>query len=261
MDRPVCQVDGCFLRHGRLTLRKQIALIVFLSHIGSYVPADRATIGLTDRIFCGVTCRHTVTLQESTFMMDLHQISIMLRNSTAKSLCILDEFGKGTLNTDGIGILCSTLQYFSCCDHPPKVFACTHFGEVFDENFLQKSENVAFFTMNVLENGSNSRAGLQDIIFLYRLIPGQALPSYGLHCAELAGISRQILDRASEIISLIQDGKSILRISSEEMKLKDTSYKILVEKLLTFDFKHGDINAFLQQILSSTDSSGPLVES
>ncbi|MCO5614370.1 hypothetical protein L7F22_068649 [Adiantum nelumboides] len=235
---------------GKSVYVKQVALIAFLSHIGSFVPAEQATIGLFDRIFSGVACKHTITLQESTFMMDLHQVSIMLRNSTEKSLCILDEFGKGTLNTDGIGILCSTLEYFANSPRPPRVFACTHFSEVFDEFFLRKLKNIQFFTMSVLERSSANGGELQDIIFLYRLVPGQVLPSYGLHCAELAGVPRVILNRASEIVGLIQEGKSIERIRTNEMSSNDSYYKGLVEKLLSFDCKNGDLDSFLKDVFS-----------
>lgn len=152
--------------------------------------------------------------------------------------------------TDGVGILCSTLRYLSCSKRPPWVFACTHFAEVFDEFLLPKTENIKFFTMSVLESRSTNREGLQDIIFLYRLAPGHVLPSYGLHCAELAGVPRQILDRAHNIVGLIQEGKSIERICSDEMSSKDRSYKGLVEKLLSFDCRVGDTDTFLQDVFS-----------
>ncbi|MCO5604858.1 hypothetical protein L7F22_059032 [Adiantum nelumboides] len=243
---------------GKSVYVKQVALIAFLSHIGSFVPAEQATIGLLDRIFSGVACKHTITLQESTFMMDLHQVSIMLRNSTVKSLCILDEFGKGTLNTDGIGILCSTLEYFAKSAHPPRVFACTHFSEVFDEFFLRKLKNIQYFTMSVLERCSANGGELQDIIFLYRLVPGRVLPSYGLHCAELAGVPQTILDRAREIVGLIQEGKSIERIRTNEMSSNDSYYKGLMEKLLNFDCNNGDLDSFLKDVFSfDTNAANP----
>ncbi|KAI5059273.1 hypothetical protein GOP47_0025592, partial [Adiantum capillus-veneris] len=243
---------------GKSVYVKQVALIAFLSHIGSFVPAEQATIGLLDRIFSGVACKHTVTLQESTFMMDLHQVSIMLRNSTEKSLCILDEFGKGTLITDGIGILCSTLEYFASSAHPPRVFACTHFSEVFDEYFLPKLQNIHFLTMSVLQKSGENGGELQDIIFLYRLVPGQVLPSYGLYCAELAGVPPLILNRANEIVGLIQEGKPIERIRTNKMSSKDQYYKGLVEKLLNFDCKNGELDIFLKDVFSFETNAASL---
>lgn len=123
---------------GKSIYVKQVALIVFLSHIGSFVPADSAIVGITDRIFCGVASKHTVTREQSTFLTDLHQIGIMLRHATSRSLCLIDEFGKGTLTTDGIGLLCATLKHFASYKIPPKVLVCTHLSEIFNEYHLPK---------------------------------------------------------------------------------------------------------------------------
>ncbi|KAB2032938.1 hypothetical protein ES319_D05G413600v1 [Gossypium barbadense] len=106
---------------GKSIYIKQVALIVFLSHIGSFVPADAATVGLTDRIFCAMGGK-LMTAQQSTFMIDLHQVGMMLRQATSRSLCLLDEFGKGTLTEDGIGLLGGTIKHFANLDVPPKVF-------------------------------------------------------------------------------------------------------------------------------------------
>ncbi|KAG8492681.1 hypothetical protein CXB51_010344 [Gossypium anomalum] len=106
---------------GKSIYIKQVALIVFLSHIGSFVPADAATVGLTDRIFCAMGGK-LMTAEQSTFMIDLHQVGMMLRQATSRSLCLLDEFGKGTLTEDGIGLLGGTIKHFANLDVPPKVF-------------------------------------------------------------------------------------------------------------------------------------------
>ncbi|XP_060207325.1 DNA mismatch repair protein MSH5 isoform X12 [Lycium barbarum] len=111
---------------GKSIYIKQVALIVFLSHIGSYVPADAATVGLTDRIFCAMGSKF-MTAEQSTFMIDLHQVGIMLRHASPRSLCLMDEFGKGTLTEDGIGLLGGTINHFASCYDPPKVgpWTCT----------------------------------------------------------------------------------------------------------------------------------------
>ncbi|XP_049360399.1 DNA mismatch repair protein MSH5 isoform X5 [Solanum verrucosum] len=106
---------------GKSIYIKQVALIVFLSHIGSYVPADAATVGLTDRIFCAMGSKF-MTAEQSTFMIDLHQVGIMLRHASPRSLCLMDEFGKGTLTEDGIGLLGGTINHFVSCYDPPKVW-------------------------------------------------------------------------------------------------------------------------------------------
>ncbi|URE10910.1 MutS domain III, partial [Musa troglodytarum] len=169
---------------GKSIYVKQVALVVYLSHIGSFIPADSATIGITDRIFCAMGNK-PMTTEQSTFMIDLHQVGMMLRQATSHSLCLMDEFGKGTLTEDGIGLLGGAINHFANYEHPPKVLLCTHLTEIFDRDCLPQSENIKFYTMSVLKPDSNCTS-TEDIIFLYRLVPGQAPLSYGLHCARLA---------------------------------------------------------------------------
>ncbi|XP_039170677.1 DNA mismatch repair protein MSH5 isoform X4 [Eucalyptus grandis] len=151
---------------GKSIYVKQVALIVFLSHIGSFVPAESATVGLTDRIFCAMGSK-LMTAEQSTFMIDLHQVGMMLRQATSKSLCLLDEFGKGTLNEDGVGLLGGAINHFVTWDEPPKVLVCTHLTELLSENFLPKCEQIKFYTMSVLRSKDNS-ADVEDLVFLYR---------------------------------------------------------------------------------------------
>ncbi|GAQ86130.1 putative MutS homolog 5 [Klebsormidium nitens] len=216
---------------GKSVYVKQVALITFLAHIGSFVPADECTVGLTDR------------------------------HATARSLCIIDEFGKGTLTADGVGLLCATLKHLASLKAPPKVLVCTHFGEVLDETFLPRSKNVQFSTTSILteqqpeaQPAENTRGLPKDITFLYRLVKGHAVPSYGVHCAELAGVAPDVLTRASEIIQFIKEGKPIDRLQGNRTVEKDLEYKALVEKLLAFDCQSGDPKEFLKQIFSPAPS-------
>ncbi|KAG4150062.1 hypothetical protein ERO13_D05G372400v2 [Gossypium hirsutum] len=231
---------------GKSIYIKQVALIVFLSHIGSFVPADAATVGLTDRIFCAMGGK-LMTAQQSTFMIDLHQVGMMLRQATSRSLCLLDEFGKGTLTEDGIGLLGGTIKHFANLDVPPKVLVCTHLTELFNESCLPKSEKINFYTMSVLRPDENS-INVEDIIFLYRLVPGHAALSYGLHCALLAGVPDEVINRATLILDAIENNKNVERLCNEKISAKDQQYKTAVEKMLAYDLLKGDLKAFFQDI-------------
>ncbi|CAH9108394.1 unnamed protein product [Cuscuta epithymum] len=234
---------------GKSIYVKQVALIVFLSHIGSFVPAEAATVGLTDRIFCATGSKF-MTAEQSTFMIDLHQVGIMLRHATPHSLCLLDEFGKGTLAEDGIGVLGGVINHFVSCYDPPKVLVCTHLTEVFDSGCLLESKRIKYYTMSVLspEKGSGD---LEDVVFLYRLIPGRALLSFGLHCALLAGIPQEVVKRAVAILDALKNDRHIERLQSENVLVRDQHYKDAVEKLLAFDAMNGDMRQFFENILPS----------
>ncbi|KAJ8556331.1 hypothetical protein K7X08_023089 [Anisodus acutangulus] len=234
---------------GKSIYIKQVALIVFLSHIGSYVPADAATVGLTDRIFCAMGSKF-MTAEQSTFMIDLHQVGIMLRHASPRSLCLMDEFGKGTLTEDGIGLLGGTINHFVSCYDPPKVLVCTHLTEIFDNSCLLESDRIKCYTMSVLSPDKDC-ADVEDIVFLYRLIPGSTLFSYGLHCAQLAGLPHEVLKRAALILDTLKNDNQVERLGSENIIAQDQQYKDAVEKLLAFDAQKGDLLHFFEEIFSS----------
>ncbi|XP_057724377.1 DNA mismatch repair protein MSH5 [Arachis stenosperma] len=233
---------------GKSIYIKQVALIVFLSHIGSFVPADAATVGLTDRIFCATGSR-LMTAEQSTFMIDLHQIGMMLRHATSRSLCLVDEFGKGTLTEDGIGLLAGTINHFVTYDEPPKVFICTHLMDLLQGHSLTKSQQISFHTMSILKPDDNSTC-LEDIVFLYRLVPGHAHHSYGLHCALLAGVPHEIIKRAAVVLDAVANNMCVERLCNDNITARDHQYKNAIEKLLEFDIDKGDLNQFFDDVFS-----------
>ncbi|KAJ3699033.1 hypothetical protein LUZ61_002738 [Rhynchospora tenuis] len=231
---------------GKSIYIKQVALVVFLSHIGSFVPAESATVGLTDRIICAMGSK-PMTTEQSTFMVDLHQVGMMLRQATSRSLCLLDEFGKGTLTEDGIGLLGGVISHFAEYDHPPKVLLCTHLTEIFTENLLPESAHVKCYTMGVLKPDNKCTNG-DEIVFLYRLIPGQASLSYGLHCAHLAGIPSGVIERAMNVLEDLKCKKQVSRFNCQKLLAKDQQYKDMVSLLLSFDEEKGDLAKFFQEM-------------
>ncbi|KAL2316742.1 hypothetical protein Fmac_030618 [Flemingia macrophylla] len=233
---------------GKSIYIKQVAIIVFLSHIGSFVPADAATVGLTDRIFCA-TGSKLMTAEQSTFMIDLHQIGMMLRHATSRSLCLVDEFGKGTLTEDGIGLLAGTINHYVTCDEPPKVFVCTHIMDLLHGHSLTKSEQITLYTMSILRPEDNS-THIEDMVFLYRLIPGHAHHSYGLHCALLAGVPDEIIKRAAAVLDAVSNNDHVERLCNENISAQDRQCKDAMAKLLEFDIDKGDLKHFFEDIFS-----------
>ncbi|KAH6778517.1 MUTS-like protein 5 [Perilla frutescens var. frutescens] len=234
---------------GKSIYIKQVALIVFLSHIGSFVPADAATVGVTDRIFCAMGSKY-MTAEQSTFMIDLQQVGMMLRHASSRSLCLVDEFGKGTLSEDGIGLLGGTINYFAAYDNPPKVLLSTHLSEIFEDGYLLESSKIKYYTMSVL-SPDNRCTDIEDIVFLYRLVPGRALLSYGLHCALLAGVSEKVIERAANLLLSMENNKNAERLLHENICAQDQQYQEAVQKLLAFDTSNGNVHLFFEDILPS----------
>ncbi|KAF4381839.1 hypothetical protein G4B88_001134 [Cannabis sativa] len=219
------------------------ALIVFLSHIGSYVPAEAATVGLTDRIFCAMGSK-LMTAEQSTFMIDLHQVGTMLRQANSRSLCLLDEFGKGTLTEDGIGLLGGTISHFVSFDEPPKVLVCTHLTELFDENCLSKSEKIKFYTMSVLRPDNNSTDTDDIVLYWLQILLGTELIS-------CVGVPEEVIKRAASLLESIGENKHVERLCNESISAQDQIYMKAVDKMLSFDVFNGDLSLFFQNIFSS----------
>lgn len=286
-----CQVITGPNASGKSCYVKQVALIVYMAHLGGFVPASSAVVGLTDAIFTRVaSLEHSAVggaarslMQRSTFLIDLSQVSAMLRRATPRSLIVIDEFGKGTLAADGVGLLCATLSHFaSCAPLPPRLLACTHFHEAFDEAYLPRHDQLHFFTMEVMtttdtnaataaagrgETAAAGRAGLEgaaaatggaarlapaasaaaaavaaamstspeDSVFLYRLVPGYCAPSFGLRCAEMCGVRREVVARAAAVVAALIEGRPVERLQGLAPEGRGGGYLQLVRRLLDLD--------------------------
>ena len=190
---------------GKSALLRQTALIILLAQIGSYVPADQATLGVVDRIFTRVGASDNITSGESTFMVEMNETASILNNLSNRSLVLLDEIGRGTSTFDGISIAWAIAEYIH--QHPEskaKTLFATHYHEL--------NEMTVFFprikNFNVSVREVNNK-----IIFMRKLVEGGSEHSFGIHVARMAGMPQLVVDRAAEILSKLE--------KQHELKLVD----------------------------------------
>ncbi|MEY2577346.1 MAG: mismatch repair protein MutS, partial [Verrucomicrobiota bacterium] len=179
---------------GKSTYIRQVALIVLMAQIGSFVPASSAEIGLVDRVFTRVGASDDLSRGQSTFMVEMNETANIVNNASERSLVILDEIGRGTSTFDGLSIAWSVAEFLHDRIKARTLFA-THYHEL--TKLASERKGVANFNVAVREWN-------EQIIFLRKIIPGGADKSYGIHVARLAGIPREILDRARDILSHLE---------------------------------------------------------
>jgi DNA mismatch repair protein MutS len=179
---------------GKSTYIRQVALIVLMAHTGSFVPAESAEIGLADRIFTRVGASDDLARGQSTFMVEMNETSNIVNNATERSLVILDEIGRGTSTFDGLSIAWSVAEFLHDKIKARTLFA-THYHEL--TKLAEDRPGVCNFNVAVREWN-------EQIIFLRKIVPGGADKSYGIHVARLAGLPKEILDRAKEILAHLE---------------------------------------------------------
>src|SRR5438309_702737 len=179
---------------GKSTYIRQVALIVLMAHIGGFVPAESAEIGLVDRIFTRVGASDDLARGQSTFMVEMNETSNIVNNATERSLVILDEIGRGTSTFDGLSIAWSVAEFLHDKIKARSLFA-THYHEL--TKLAAERKGVCNFNVAVREWND-------QIIFLRKIVPGGADKSYGIQVARLAGLPKEILDRAKEILAHLE---------------------------------------------------------
>ncbi len=191
---------------GKSTYIRQVALIVLLAQIGSFVPARRARIGLVDRIFTRVGAADDIFAGQSTFMVEMQEVAGILRHATRQSLVILDEVGRGTSTADGLSIARAVTEYIHNVIGARCLFA-THYHELV--NLAEDLPGVCNYCVAVLEEG-------EEITFLRTIVPGSTDKSYGIHVARLAGLPEQVLERARELLE--QQPRPQVRVLTKPVK-------------------------------------------
>jgi DNA mismatch repair protein MutS len=184
---------------GKSTYLRQVALIILMAQTGSFVPAKEARVGVVDRIFTRIGASDNIMRGQSTFMVEMMETARILNQATQRSFVVLDEIGRGTSTFDGLSIAWAVAEYLH--DHPsfkPKTLFATHYHEL-TELVLTK-ERIKNFNVAVREwNG--------EIIFLRKIVEGEANRSYGIQVARLAGLPEKVIDRAKEILSNLERGE------------------------------------------------------
>jgi DNA mismatch repair protein MutS len=199
---------------GKSTYIRQVALITLMAQIGSFVPADEATIGMVDRIFARIGAQDEIHAGQSTFMVEMVETARLLSGSTNRSLLILDEVGRGTSTYDGLAIARAVVEYIH--NNPRlncRTLFATHYHELTElPNILPRTRN---YNVGVTERGD-------EVVFLHKLLPGGADRSYGVHVAQLAGMPRPVVERAKELLAQLEEesGNFKLQVAESEPEIE-----------------------------------------
>ena len=181
---------------GKSTYMRQVALITLMAHMGSFVPADSAQIGIVDRIFTRVGASDDLASGQSTFMVEMNEMAHILRSATANSLIVLDEIGRGTSTFDGLSIAWAVVEYLvDAAKIGAKTLFATHYHEL--SELEGRLNGVVNYRISVKEHG-------EDVIFLRKIERGGADKSFGIHVAHLAGLPRPVIMRAHEILARLE---------------------------------------------------------
>lgn len=219
---------------GKSTFLRQVVLIVLMAQIGSFVPADKAEIGLVDRIFTRIGAQDAIHQGQSTFMVEMLETANILNNATPRSLLILDEIGRGTSTYDGLSIAWAIIEYLH--SHPklkPLTLFATHYHELTELASLYPG--VRNYNVAVSEADG-------EVIFLHKIVPGAADRSYGIHVAQMAGLPAPVISRANEILKQLEatssttlpeakEEKEQLRLFPENNPLMEAFKKLDLESL------------------------------
>ncbi|MFZ4508626.1 MAG: DNA mismatch repair protein MutS, partial [Fimbriimonas sp.] len=214
---------------GKSTYLRQIALIILMAQVGSYVPAKKCRFGICDRIFARIGAKDELALGQSTFMVEMVESANILNHATPQSLVILDEVGRGTSTFDGLAIAWAMIEHLARIG--AKTLFATHYHQL--NSLAAHSPEIANFRVAVEEIGD-------EIVWTHRVVPGGADRSYGIHVARMAGVPPEVLYRATEILTDLESSDAAPRqIPTKTEKLQLTLFEIeeapIVQELRALD--------------------------
>lgn len=201
---------------GKSTTMRQTALIVLMAQVGSFVPAEKAVLGIVDRIFTRVGAYDDLSSGQSTFMIEMTETANILNNATENSLIILDEIGRGTSTFDGVSIAWSVAEYLINHTKAKTLFS-THYHVL--NKLAEKFSRIKNYNIAVRESKG-------EVIFLHKLVSGGTDESYGIHVAKLAGLPEEVVKRAGEIQGILQADDEMMR----RIKAKKLTEQMSLEK-------------------------------
>jgi DNA mismatch repair protein MutS len=199
---------------GKSTYLRQVALIVLMAQVGSFVPATEAHIGVTDRIFTRVGASDNLAGGQSTFMVEMVETAHILETATQRSLILLDESGRGTSTYDGLSIAWAIAEYIHDCTRlGARTLFATHYHEM--TNLEQQRTGIKNYCVAVREQGD-------EVVFLRKIVPGKADRSYGIHVGKLAGLPAEVIHRAQSVLSQLEQPESSCSSPLQEQSHMDS---------------------------------------
>ena len=184
---------------GKSAILRQTAIICLLAQIGCFVPAEKLKMGIIDKIFTRVGASDNISMGESTFMVEMNETALILNNISERSLILLDEIGRGTSTYDGISIAWAISEYLHHHKSKPKTLFATHYHEL--NQMADSFERIKNFNVSIKEENN-------QILFLRKLIPGSSEHSFGIHVAKMAGMPKDVLDKANDMLKQLEHARS-----------------------------------------------------
>lgn len=239
---------------GKSTYCRSIALASIMMQIGSFIPASSAKMAVVDRVFARIGANDQLASGQSTFMVEMNEVSNILNNATSNSLIVLDEVGRGTSTYDGVSIAYAITRYINTHIGAFTIFA-THYHEL--TTLAEEEQGILNYSVAVEEHN-------QDIIFMHTIVPGPADRSYGIHVAKMAGLPSSVLTLAENILENLEEkrNKSAMKINKEELQLKTEleKYKQFIASIANADLTSLSVGDLLDHAIELQKKAEVILE-